>query len=364
MKKRIKILYIIPTLDQGGAERFTVDLLINLNQEEFSPYLLLFKRGGVWISEIEKKNIPVKILIKKWRFDLMNFYNIYKFICDLKPDIIHTQLGGDVYGRLAARLAGVKKIISTEQNVNPDESWLINFLKRFTAQYSRLTIAITEAVRKDAIKRYDLDVAKTVVIPNGINIKKFTLIQQRPPRSGKDLVFGTIGRLSKQKGHSYLIEAMALAKTSAKCLIAGMGDLKQELEQQITTLTLNDKIKLVGPISDVPSFLNDLDVFVFPSLWEGQGIALMEAGLARRPIIASAVDGIKEVLDDETAWLVPAQDSQALAQMIIWLSNNINSPIVKQKTDKLFLRISERYSIQKIVDQYQIVYKDLFTNKL
>jgi len=218
MKNKLKILYISPTLDQGGAERFMTDLVVNLDRAEFSHYLLLFKRGGIWVSELEAKNIPVKILTKRWLFDVINFWQIYKFIRDLDPDIVHTQLGGDIYGRLAARLVGVKTIISTEQNVNPDETWLINLLKRWTSKYSQITVAITEAVRQDAIKRYGLDVDKTVVIPNGLDIKKFAQPSNNNFRTEAGLTFGTIGRLSEQKGHSYLVEAMSLAQVSAKCL--------------------------------------------------------------------------------------------------------------------------------------------------
>ena len=364
MNKRIKILYIAPTLGQGGAERFLTDLLINLDKEKFSPYLLLFKRGGVWLSEITAENIPVKVLEKKWSFDLINFWQIFQFIRHLHPDIVHTQLGGDVYGRLAARLVGIETIISTEQNVNPDESWLANFLKKLTARYAKITVAITEAVRADAIKRYNLALEKTIVIPNGIDVKKFTLSHNNSLQTKKELIFGTIGRLSKQKGHSYLIEAISLAKTSTKYLIAGTGDLQSELEKQITNLNLVDRIKLVGLVNNVPTFLASLDAFVFPSVWEGQGIVLMEAGLARLPIIASAVDGIKEVLDEETAWLVPAQDPVALAEKIVWLNDNINSSVVREKTERLYCRVVERYSIKKVVESYQSIYDKILVDKL
>lgn len=364
MNKRIKILYIAPTLDQGGAERFLTDLLIHLDKEKFSPYLLLFKRGGLWLSEITAENIPVKILNKRWHFDLINFWQIFKFIRNLRPDIVHTQLGGDVYGRLAARLAGIKTIISTEQNVNPDETWLANFLKKSAAKYSKMTVAITEAVRADAMKRYNLTPEKTIIIPNGIDVKKFTLSRNDSCQEKEGLIFGTIGRLSKQKGHSYLIEAISLAKNSTKYLIAGTGDLQLKLEKQIDDLNLADRVKLVGLVDNIPAFLASLDAFVFPSVWEGQGIVLMEAGLSRLPIIASAVDGIKEVLDEETAWLVPAQNPSALAEKLIWLNDNINSSIVKEKTEKLYNRILECYSLERVVESYESLYDKILTDKL
>lgn len=360
MSERIKILYVVPTLDKGGAERFLTDLLVSLDKEQFEPHLLLFKRGGLWLSEIQAKNIPVTILHKKYPFDLVNFWQIFQTIRRLAPQIVHTQLGGDIYGRLAAKLAGVPVILSSEQNVNPDEGWAYNLLKTLASRYGQITVAITEAVRLDAIKRYRLKAAKTVVISNGLDTDKFYQRDFVAKDNTQKLVFGTIGRLSPQKGHSYLIEAFAkLKEEPAECLIAGEGPLRGELEAQILKQGLGDKFKLVGQIDDVPAFLASLDVFVFPSVWEGQGIVLMEAALAGLPIIASAVDGIKEVLGEDTAWLVPAQDAEALASRLKWVLENINSPEVREKTQKLKQQIIARYDIRKITKEYEALYHKL-----
>ena len=358
MKKIVKVLYILPSLEQGGAERFTLDLLVNLDREKFSSRLLLFKRGGAWINEAKQEGVPVAVLNKKRGFDLVNFYQIYKFIRDWKPDIVHTQLGGDIYGRLAAYLAGVKTIVSTEQNVNADEPWYINILKRLASRCGK-TVAITKAVRDDAAKRYGLKNEDIALIPNGVNVDKYNGNFKKITRQDNQFICGTIGRLSKQKGHSFLIEALANTKDSVKCLIAGTGSLENVLKQKIISLGLEKRVELVGQVDNVPDFLVGLDAFIFPSIWEGQGIVLLEAGLSGLPIIASRVGGIKEIIDDETAWLVPPGDSRALTEKIIWLSENINSPLVKEKTDRFAKRIVERYSIKKSARKYEDLYINL-----
>ena len=125
---KIKILYIIPTLDLGGAERFMVDLILNLDREKYEPTLILFKRGGIWLEELNLAGISALVLQKKFKIDLINFFNILKSIKMIKPTIVHTELGGDLYGRLAAKILKVPFIISTEQNLNPNENIIHNFL--------------------------------------------------------------------------------------------------------------------------------------------------------------------------------------------------------------------------------------------
>jgi glycosyltransferase involved in cell wall biosynthesis len=127
---------------------------------------------------------------------------------------------------------------------------------------------------------------------------------------------------------------------------------------------LEERVKLIGLVSDPAAFLNSLDAFIFPSLWEGQGIVLLEAGLVGRPIIASAVDGILEIIDEETGWLVPAGDETALAVKIDWLADNLDSPLVKERVEKLRSRLIATYDIKKIVTAYQALYQELLKTKI
>jgi hypothetical protein len=129
-KDKIKIMYIIPSLQSGGAERFIIDLINNLNKDNFEVKLLSFNGAGFFKDEVLDSGINLEILNKKNKIDLKNFYLIYKSIKKFKPDIVHTQLGGDIHGKIAAKIAGVKKIVSTEQNVLDNNSFFINFLKR------------------------------------------------------------------------------------------------------------------------------------------------------------------------------------------------------------------------------------------
>jgi len=363
---KIKIVYILPTLDPGGAERFIVDLLLNLDLNKFAPTLIIFKRGGIWLQELEKAGIPVIVLKKRFKLDLINFFSILKHLKKIKPLIVHTELGGDLYGRLAAKILRVPFIISTEQNLNPDETIIHNIIKKYTSRLAHKIIAISEAVKNDLIQRYKIPESKIKIIPNGINLNKFLDFPKTADTANpidnepKKIILGTIGRLAPQKGHSVLISALAAIKDlNFECLIVGEGPLKNTLNKQIKDLGLENKVKLIGSIQDVPKFLDSLDAFVFPSLWEGQGIVLLEAALMDLPIIASEVDGIKEVLSQKDAYLVKAGDEEDLAAKISWLINNLDSEPVKERSLQLKNKIINKYSITNITNDYQDIYKEV-----
>ncbi|MHB8903515.1 MAG: glycosyltransferase [Patescibacteria group bacterium] len=363
---KIKIAYIAPTLDPGGAERFLVDLILNLDRHIYEPTLILFKRGGFWLKELEEANIPVIVLNKKFKIDLNNFLEIIKNLKRIKPTIIHTKLGGDFYGRLAAKILKIPIIISTEENLNPNENRIQNILKKITSSFAHKIIAVSEAVKKDLIYRYHIPAAKIKVISNGLNLNKFLSFNKKIKTVNNEprkIILGTIGRLVPQKGHSVLINALAKIKDlNFEFLIAGAGPLENILNKQVRDLGLSDKIKLIGTIKDIPDFLNSLDAFVFPSLWEGQGIVLMEAALMELPIIASDIEGIKEVLNKENAYLVKAGDDIDLAAKISWLLNNIDSVPVKERSTRLKNEIINKFSIAKTVEQYQKLYQELLND--
>jgi len=368
IKEKIKIAYILPSLDKGGAERFIVDLILNLDRKIFEPVLVLFKRGGEWEKELAAENIPVVIFHKRGKIAPLNFWRLVNFLKKFRPQIVHTHLGGDIYGRLAAKFLQTPVIITTEHNINPDENRCHNLAKRMTARWADKIVAVSAAVKKDLIARYRTPADKIAVILNGIEIEKFL---NRPAASReknnramapRPLVIGTIGRLSPQKGQAVLIEALTRLKTpNFRCLIAGNGELKDKLLKQIKTANLQKKAALVGHV-DAAIFLNSLDIFVLPSLWEGLGLVLLEAGLGGRPVIASATGGITEIINNDTGWLVKPGDVGALAEKLNWLLNNSDSPKVRLKTDNLRAKVIAEFDIKKVAADYQALYQELYEN--
>lgn len=172
-----------------------------------------------------------------------------------------------------------------------------------------------------------------------------------------------MGRLSPQKGFMNLIEAAAKTKAKNYLIeIAGVGELAGELKKRIKDLELVSRVRLIGPVN-ARNFLNRLDIFILPSLWEGLGLVILEAAALEKPIIASRTGGITEILDDENASLFPAGDDDALAQKIDLLINNLKSLETKNKVATLKYLVSEKFSLEKMVTKYSSWYEELLAAK-
>ncbi len=181
--------------------------------------------------------------------------------------------------------------------------------------------AISRGVR-DALEAAGVARDRIRIIPSGVDTGYF-----RPPapeeRAAARLVLGiasgavaagTVGMLEARKGHRYLLEAIARMAGDVVCLIAGDGSLRDELEELARTLGIENRTRFVGRIEDSRAFLWALDIFVFPSLWEGLGVAAIEAAACGLATVASGAGGIVEVVSHgETGIVVAPADSSALA---------------------------------------------------
>lgn len=360
--QKIKIIHIIPTLDFGGAERLVIDIIKNLDQEKFIVKLICLKRFDTLGLELKNYGVPLILLEQKHGISFISLIKLIKILKQERPDIVHTHLfGADFYGSIAARLAGVKYLVSTEHNLNYSEGFIKKIIKIFISKLFNNIIAVSEAVKKYVIKNYYIKAEKLLVIHNGVEVNKFFRSQNKLSgiKNNQKIIIGSIGRLTKQKGFEYLIEAMGkLSNQNVECLIAGDGELKSQLQKKVEKLRLENKVKLLGWQKDIKSFLNKIDIFVLPSLWEGFGIAILEAGLVGLPVIASNVDGIKEIIEDKKdGLLIKPADSNELAQKIEYLLEH--REFGDELAVKLLTKINNNFIIQKIVVQYEQCYNNL-----
>jgi glycosyltransferase involved in cell wall biosynthesis len=201
--------------------------------------------------------------------------------------------------------------------------------------------AISEGVAR-ALMRAGVARQRITIIPSGVDCTRFTppsaaARQQARAALGllpHEIAVGTIGALVARKGQRVLIDAMALVRRASFdefpdeertqiCLIAGAGPLRHELAQQIVQRDLGPAVRLLGPLEDPATLLNALDVFVMPSLNEGMGVAVLEATATGLPVIASAVGGLPEIVDDgRTGILVKPGDPVMLAEAITRLATD------------------------------------------
>jgi glycosyltransferase involved in cell wall biosynthesis len=366
MKNKIKIFFIIPRFYIGGAERFTIDLIKHLDREKFDISLICLKDAEpeteIWREEIEVMGYPVIIIGKKTKLGLGCLFKLFWLLKKEKPEIVHTMIfSGDVYGRVAAKIAGIKVIISTEQNLNYGESAVKHFLKKVTAPLSDKVVVISRAVKSYVIAYEGVKAEQVEIIPNAV--EKFIAPNSLSFVSGKKFTIGFMGRLTEQKGLECLLEAMALLKhKNIECLIAGDGEDRKKLEDLVESKGLNEIVYFVGWQKNRFDFFRLIDSFILPSRWEGLGVVLLEAGLFKLPVIASNIDGIVDVIDDNiNGLLFSSGEARELAEKIELLKNNVE--LGERLGKNLEGKVLEKFNISNISKSYENLYLEILSKK-
>ena len=227
---------------------------------------------------------------------------------------------------------------------------------------------VSEGVRKWAIRCAHLPARKLATIYNGVEVEQFTRGQKTALRKlglppGEPVIL-TVARLDRQKGLSYLIEAareVVRQFPSAQFLIAGIGPLEHKLLRHIRQRKLQEHVHLVGFRDDIPDLLAAADLFALPSLWEGLANVLLEAMAARKPVVATDVEGCAEVVvDGETGILVPPGNSHALAQAILALLSNPGRACTMGKRAREL--VNQHFTLSSMVGQHEKLYRDLLAH--
>lgn len=372
---RKKIILVVTKGGWGGAQRYVYDLAVNLDKERFETKLIAgqgrelpekLAAAGITTITLSRLNRNLSVLA-----DLKTFFSLIKIFRQERPDIVHLnspKAGG--LGTLAARLVGVKKIIYTAHGWTFNESrpWLIRALiwlaSWLTVLLSHNTITITASEQLQGlqmpwcakkIKLIRNGLTAPNFLPRELACKKLNLSTNSYPLN--PILIGTIAELHRNKGLEYLIRALStVRKQDWQAVIIGNGEEKTYLEKLITKLQLENKIKLTGFIDNAAELLPAFDIFVLPSLKEGLPYVLLEAGLAKLPIIATSVGGIPELITREhTGLLVPPGDAPTLTQAITSL---LESPELRQTLgENLERQVKSEYPLSGMVAKFTKLYQ-------
>lgn len=358
MDGKIKLIQAIPGLGVGGAERLVLDLIKNLDQEKYEIKVVATVCGGEMKDFFEQAGFEVKVFNKKGKLGLAVFYHLYNYFKKEKPDIVHTHLfGADLWAGLAARLAKAPHIVKTEHNVNINEGLLKKLLKRATVFVFERMAAISPAVVEYMIGVEKMPKEKIKLIYNGIDIGRFNARLKDSFNAPPVLI--NVARFEKQKGHRVLIKALEEIKNREWVMwLVGGGRLRPDIEKAVREAGLEKRVRFFGERNDVPELLAKADIFVFPSLWEGFGLAALEAGAAGLPIIASRVGGIENIFEDnKNAQLVEPGNCQALAGAIKWMIEHPQKALFLGHNARKLVATS--YSIETMVAEYDHLYQSV-----
>jgi len=279
---------------------------------------------------------------------------------------VHGYAAAD-FGRLAARAAGARLVLH-EHFADPRMPSYQALADRLLRARTDGAIAVSRSTREFLVKQRFVPEDRVRLIWNGAPLDEFAPVSRERALAVRRelglpedaLVVGTIGRLNAQKGHRFLLEAAARLLSSrpeTRVLVAGDGDLMDELRGQAATLGIAERVVFAGHRTDVPGLLGALDVFCISSLYEGTPLALFEAMASGRAVVSTSVDGCREVLEDGvTGVLVAPADARALAD---GLDRVLGDASLRAALGRRALAVSRRYDVRTCVDEMQAFYEEL-----
>ena len=330
---KTRIALCITDLDIGGAERCLTQLAVRADRSRFTPVVYCLaarplREEASCLPALAAAGVEVHCLGGRavWQFPVVA-HRLKRLLVAQKPQVVQTFLfHANLLGRIAARRAGVTAVVAGVRVAERAARWHLR-LDRLTGRWVDRYVCVSQAVADFSAKRAGLPPEKLVVIPNGIDLDKY------PARQPADLrAFGIaagrraitfVGRLEPQKGVEWLMATAPqwLAKLpDCDLLFVGSGPLRPSLQSASQAAGIADRVHFAGWRADVPEILAASGLLVLPSLWEGMPNVVLEAMASRRPVVASDVEGVRELLGPNAARQTVAQgDSQTLAEKIVGL---------------------------------------------
>lgn len=393
--EKIKVIHIITRLDKGGSAENTFLTVKGLDKEKYGVILIKglsfesnmteneFRAIEENLAGAERKGIKIitiPVLVRSIHpfYDLKVLVNLIKILRRERPNIVHTHTSkAGILGRWAAFFARIPIIVHTPHGhvfwgyFNKWKTTFYIMIEKITAGITDKMIMLTEQEKKDHIKAGIASDDKFIVIHSGVELDKFfhtshTSLEMRKTLNipEKNLVVGTTGRLISVKGHRYLIEAaikIVDKRPDTTFVFLGDGELSDELKNMASRLGIEENVKFLGWRPDVAEVMSAFDVFVLPSLNEGMGRVLVEAMALGKPIVASDVGGIPDLVNDgKNGFLVPATDVEAMAVRIRELLDDSGK---REEMGNTGRRYAVGYSSEEMVKKIDLLCRHLLRKK-
>ncbi len=372
-----RLLHIITRLDVGGSTENTVLSAIRMPQGEFACGLISgqttdppagvsqrLKQAGVPWVQVSHLVRPANPLA-----DFLALWALRRLIREQRPDIVHTHSSkAGFLGRLAARMERVSHVVHTPHGhvfggyFSGPVTRVFVLLECLAARFTDRIITLTDA---EAEQHLALGIGRPeqfVTIPSGVELDGIT--SAVPIRlAPRGPVVGTVGRLAPVKGHQHLIDAtpeILRRCPEAHVVLVGDGELRQALTERARRLGVESRVIFTGYREDVPSLIAGMDVFVLPSLNEGMGRVLVMAMALGKPIVASRVGGVPELLGQgEAGLLIPPADPASLSNAVCML---LEDPERARAMAEAGWRRAPRYSAEAMIESLARVYREVMAS--
>lgn len=338
----------------GGIESFLLNAFYCLDKSKYDVTFLTCGRStyDMFKDDIISKGGHVEeipILADSLSNKLKVYKELKKFFKNKRPDIVHVNSGTLSLHLLASKAAkseGVKNVILHSHNFRPNPTGIKEKLKgipkKLLCKYGDSFLACSTGAALWMFPKEMVDEKKVIIIPNGVDTKKFVYNEElrkkfREEFGFKDeLLIGNIGRFQGQKNHKFMVEIMkevVKINSNARLLLVGEGELKEEIVNSVKENLLQDNVLFLGERKDMNAFLSAIDVFIFPSIYEGFGIAAVEAESS----------GVKTIVSDK----VPKETNVSGAAIYLPIDNQTDASLWAKEicTNNTLDRIEENRKV-------------------
>jgi glycosyltransferase involved in cell wall biosynthesis len=362
MSYPIRVLEVVQSLEKGGRTTRFADTVTGLRDQNIMVLPLCFSQPEPWVNIVD-----LQIINKQNGINWQLIFEIRKLIKNNKINLIHAHCEfSQLYGSIAGFSCGVKTVATFHRSdVTKYQPSLTNTLIRLfvshyvAVSYNRLSL-LTESLK--------LPLNKCHVVHGGVVIDKkptseiINKARAELKLPAKQLVLLSLAHLGKIKGHQDTLTALSQIQTSEAIhlYIAGDGAVheKKYLADLLSQLKIKEKVTFLGQVNNAPQWLEACDIFIQPSIEEAFGLVFVEAGAKEKPVIATTVGGIKEIIvSQETGLLVPPGSPQELKKALVLL---INSKALRiQYGEQGYQRIAINFSLTNMINHYIEIFKGI-----
>jgi len=354
MAEKRRIFFLITELDVGGAEKSLFELATRLDRARFEPVVGCLTGRGPLGQRLEESGVPVLYFDLRGWWDLPAWRRLRRELKRRRPDVLHCFLfHASLAGRLAALRLGIQRVISAVRVEEPRRRHL--WLDRLTRGLVHVVTCVSESARRYVHERVKVPLDRIVVIPNALDPTLYDGPFPDPPEDwglpeGVPVV-AAIGRLDAQKDPLLLLRAAARVVRQvpeAVFALAGSGPLEARCRAEAERLGIRDNLRLLGWVEDVRPLLGRAWLLAHTARWEGMPNVILEAMACRRPVVATAVGGCPELVEDGVTGLLvpqgrPGPMAQAIANLIL------DEGLRKRLGESARTRVERNFSIQAMV---------------
>jgi glycosyltransferase involved in cell wall biosynthesis len=373
-KTPLRVCILIPILDLGGAEVQVLDQLRVLDRSGLRVSICCLTAGDAGMeSEARRYADSFFHLSFRWRSLPFAVLRLARYLREERFDVIHCHMPpADWVGRLAGWLGGVPVRMTTEHGRGLWKSQCRVMFDRVLNSVTDLRICVSHDILEIRAQREGTPRSKLEYLPNGVDLDRFKSTTRGKQEimaelgwPADDPLVVSVGRLVSEKNYPLLVEAIASVKDSiptVRCVIAGEGKRRNEIDSHIEKTGAGENIKLVGSRNDIADLLHAADVFVLASIREGFPVSLIEAMACGKAIVATDVGGIPDAIaGGENGLLVQPGDAPALSEAISRLL--VDKDLAGNMGRAALETAAEKFSLQHVVQRTKEIYFNLYRRK-